>query len=200
MGRSATDEAPDLGLSTGPQDPTRAGADPAADQLFHLVYNDLRAAAGRLMSRERPDHTLGPTALVHEAYLRLVGRGAAAGAPDRGQFFAVATRAMFEILVDHARRRSAEKRGGQRRRMPLLDHWLDRFERRDLDVVALHEAIERLAAVHERQARVVAMRFLLGMTNAEVARELGVSVGTVEGDWRIARAWLRRELEGAGRQ
>jgi RNA polymerase sigma factor (TIGR02999 family) len=154
--------------------------------------------AARLMDREDPDHTLQPSALVNEACLRLCGGRGLRDLPDRRHFFGAASRAMFEILVDHARSRGAEKRGRDRRRVPLLDHWLGRFERQDLDVIAVREALERLAALHERQGQVVTLRFLFGMSHAEVAEHLGVSVGTVENDWRIARAWLRRELGAAG--
>lgn len=192
-------DVPDSGDLTHILGAVNSGDESARERLFLAVYEELRAMAARLMDRERPDHTLQPTALVNEACLKLCGGQALRELPNRGHFFGAASRAMFEILVDHARRREAAKRGGAWRRTPLLDHWLGEFERQDLDILAVREALERLATFHERQSRVVSLRFVLGMSHAEIAELLGVSVGTVEGDWRIARAWLRRELGAADR-
>jgi RNA polymerase sigma factor (TIGR02999 family) len=161
-----------------------------------LVYDELRGlAAGILRQEGEPQQALQPTALVHEAYLRLDRDGCLGGAPNRSYFFGAAAHAMHEILVEHARRRRAEKRGGGRQRVPL-DDVLDCFERDNMDVVALHEALNELAGLNERQSQVVVLRFFGGYTVAEVAEQLGVSVSTVESDFRLARAWLHRQIRG----
>jgi RNA polymerase sigma factor (TIGR02999 family) len=161
-----------------------------------LVYDELRRVAARVMQRERPDHTLSPTAVVHEAVIRLMGEEVFERAEDRGFLFAAAARAMREVLIDHARRRSAGRRGGGRRRIPL-DSVVDYFEEQGVDIVAVHEALDRLAALNERQAQVMTLRYFGGMTVPEAATALGVSVVTVERDWRLARAWLAGQLGGA---
>jgi RNA polymerase sigma factor (TIGR02999 family) len=171
----------------------RAGSEAARDRLFRLVYDELRQAAGRLMGRERADHTLQPTALVNEALLRLLDQDVLRQSDGRAYFFAAASRAMRQVLVDHARTRSASKRGGGRGRVPL-DEALAWMEEQQLDVLDLHEGLERLAALHERQARVVEMRFFGGFKVEEVAEALGVSVSLVEGDLRKASAFLRARL------
>ena len=148
-----------------------------------------------LMRRERPDHTLSPTAVVHEAVIRLLGEAVFDKAADRSFLFASAARAMREVLIDHARRRAADRRGGGRRRVPL-DAVVDYFEEQGLDVVAVHEALDRLAELDGRQAQVMTLRYFGGMTVPEVAAALGVSVVTVERDWRLARAWLAGQLGG----
>ena len=145
------------------------------------------------MRRERTDHTLSPTAVVHEAVIRLLGGAVFDNAPDRGYLFASAARAMREVLIDHARRRAADRRGGGRRRVSL-DAVLDYFEGQGLDIVEVHEALDRLAERDERQAQVMTLRYFGGMTVHEVAAALGVSVVTVERDWRLARAWLVGQL------
>jgi RNA polymerase sigma factor (TIGR02999 family) len=172
-----------------------AGGDAtAASRLFPLVYDDLRAIAGNLMRRERHGHTLQPTAVVHEAFLRLAG-SADISWESRAHFLNIAARAMRQLLVDHARAREAAKRGGDVPRI-TLDSALDLASGGgpDVDVLALHEALERLAAEHERPARVVEMRFFGGLTAEEAAHVLGVSVPTVNDDWALARAWLHRLL------
>ena len=151
--------------------------------------------AGALMQRERPGHTLQPSALVNEAMVRLLEGSALNRSADRGYFFAAAAQAMRQVLVDHARRRRAAKRDGGRRRVPL-DQVLQYFDDRRLDVLALHEALDRLMTLDERQGLVVSLRFFAGLSAPEVADVLDVSVGTIEGDWRIARAWLRGQLGG----
>lgn len=178
-------------------DAARAGRPGARDQLVELVYDHLRGLAGGLLAPETRSQTLQPTALVHEAFLRLQAGGALAGAPDRRYLFAAAVRAMRRILVEHARRRRAAKRGGAWQRVPL-DDLLDHVERQDLDVVALHEALDDLAAVDEREAEIVQLHFFGGLPFAEIAELLGVSLSTVEKDFRHARSWLRRRL-GDGR-
>jgi RNA polymerase sigma factor (TIGR02999 family) len=176
----------------------RAGDERARDELVVLVYDELRRVASRLMRRERSDHTLSPTAVVHEAVIRLLGEEVFDRAADRSYLFASAARAMREVLIDHARRRSAGRRGGGRRRVPL-DAVVDYFEGQGLDVVAVHEALGRLAELDARQAQVMTLRYFGGMTVPEVAAALGVSVVTVERDWRLARAWLAGQLGGADR-
>jgi RNA polymerase sigma factor (TIGR02999 family) len=173
----------------------RAGDEGARSELLALIYDELRRVASRLMRRERPDHTLSPTAVVHEAVIRLLGEAIFDRAGDRGFLLASAARAMREVLIDHARRRAAGRRGGGRRRVPL-DSMVDYFEEQDLDIVRVHEALDRLAERDERQAQVMTLRYFGGMTVAEVAAALGVSVVTVERDWRVARAWLVGQLGG----
>jgi RNA polymerase sigma-70 factor, ECF subfamily len=174
----------------------RAGDERARGELIALIYDELRRVASGLMRRERPDHTLPPTAVVHEAVIRLLGEGVFDRAADRSFLFAAAARAMREVLIDHARRRAAGRRGGGRRRVPL-DLVVDYFEEQDLDIVRVHEALDRLAERDERQAQVMTLRYFGGMTVAEVAAALGVSVVTVERDWRVARAWLVGQLGGS---
>ena len=175
----------------------RAGSPGARDQLVALVYDELRRLGGDLLRRERPGHTLQPTALVHEAVLRLFRPDALSAAQGRAQFLAAAARAMRQVLVDHARRRAADKRGGDRERLPL-DDVLDHFAEQHLDLLAIHEALTRLAGLHERQSQVVELRFFGGYTVEEIAGQLAVSVSTVESDFRKATAFLRGRLsEGA---
>jgi RNA polymerase sigma factor (TIGR02999 family) len=171
----------------------RAGDHEARGELLALVYEELRQVASRLMLRERTDHTLSPTAVVHEAVIRLLGDAVFDKATDRNFLFASAARAMREVLIDHARRRSSDRRGGGRRRVPL-DAVVDYFEGQGLDVVAVHEALDRLADLDGRQAQVMTLRYFGGLTVTEVAAALGVSVVTVERDWRVARAWLAGQL------
>jgi RNA polymerase sigma factor (TIGR02999 family) len=175
----------------------RAGDERARGELIALVYDELRRVASGLMRRERPDHTLSPTAVVHEAVIRLLGSGVFDKAADRRYLFASAARAMREVLIEHARRRAADRRGGGRRRIPL-DRVLAYFEEQEVDVIALHEALDRLAEWNERQSRVMTLRYFGGLTMPEVAATLGVSVVTVERDWRLARAWLGGQLRGGG--
>src|SRR5215217_5152497 len=161
-------------------------------RLLPLVYEDFRALALRHLARERAGHTLQPTALVHEAYLKLVDQ-TRVNWQGRTHFFAVGAQAMRRILVEHARSRRREKRGGDRQRMEL-DEAAALAPERGVDLLDLDEALKRLEALDERQARVVELRFFGGMNMEEVALTLGVSKRTAEGDWRMARAWLHREL------
>ncbi len=149
--------------------------------------------AGDLMRRERPDHTLRPTALVHEAYLRLVDASPASPWENRAHFFGIAARAMRQILVDHARERSALKRGGGLQRI-TLDEPLAAADALDLDILAVHDALDKLAVLDERMARGVELRVFAGLTMTEVAEVLGVSKRTADGDWSVARKWLAKEL------
>jgi len=176
-----------------------AAAAPSTEELFHAVYDELRKLARAFMAGERRDHTLQPTALVHEAYLRLVDQSGASW-QGRAHFFAVAARVMRNVLVDHARAHGREKRGGGWRRVTLADGvapWtaggLDREQ-----LLALDQALEKLARLDEREARIVEMRFFSGLTVAEIAEVLSLSKRTVEADWTHARAWLLRELSGGG--
>jgi RNA polymerase sigma-70 factor, ECF subfamily len=162
-------------------------------ELLPLVYDELRKVASHLMRRERSDHTLSPTAVVHEAVLRLLGDVNFA-TMDRNYLQAAAARAMREVLIDHARRRAADRRGGGWHRVPI-DAVVDYFNSQNLNIVAVHEALDKLAVVDERLSQVITLRYFGGMTVPEVARALGVSVVTVERDWRLGRAWLRGQLQ-----
>jgi RNA polymerase sigma factor (TIGR02999 family) len=172
---------------------TRAGDVHARGELVARIYDELRQVASRMMKRERVDHTLSPTAIVHEALLRMLGEEVLERAPDRHFVFAAAARAMREILVDHSRYRAAAKRGGRWQRVSF-DHVLDYFEAQKLDVSELHEAVGRLTALDERQGQVITLRYFGGMTMPEVAQSLGVSLATAERDCRLARAWLYGEF------
>jgi RNA polymerase sigma-70 factor (ECF subfamily) len=173
----------------------RGGDEEARGELLALVYDELRRVASRLMRRERVDHTLSPTAVVHEAVIRLLGESVFEKAADRSFLLGAAARSMREVLIDHARGRAAGRRGGGRRRV-ALDSVVDYFEGQGLDVVAVHEALDRLAELDARQAQVMTLRYFGGMTVPEVAAALGVATVTVERDWRLARAWLAGELGG----
>lgn len=168
----------------------------AFDRLLPLVYEELRGVAGRQMARERPGHTLSATALVHEAYLKLVGQDRVEWA-GRSHFFAVASQAMRRVLVNYAEARRAGKRGGGSAHLPLDAVEVLTPAQAD-DVLDLDEAMERLATFNPRGARVVECRFFGGMSHPEIAEVLGVSEPTVRRAWAAARAWLRREL-GDGR-
>jgi len=173
---------------------TLAGGDQAAAAaLFELVYPDLRALAGSYFRRQPSDHTLQPTALVHEAYLRLIDQSHAQW-NSRAHFFAVAAMAMRQVLVNHARKRSSLKRGGDRRRQSLEAGVRAASGMSVTDLIALNEAMNALAALDERKSRVVELRIFGGLTMDEIAHVLGVSKTTVEGDWRLARAWLAKRL------
>ena len=168
------------------------GDDSAVNRLMPLVYDELRALAESYLQKERPDHTLQATALVHEAYVRLIKQEDVEW-KNRAHFFAVAAQAIRRILVDHARGRQRAKRGGEHQRV-RLDEEVALVQGRDLDMLALDAALEKLAALHQRQAQIVELRFFGGLSLKEVARFVGVSPRTVDGDWSMARAWLRREL------
>jgi RNA polymerase sigma-70 factor, ECF subfamily len=167
----------------------------APDQRFELLYAKLHELATRAMAGERKGHTLQPTALLHEAWLRLAMRGEISPDADGARLVHAVARAMIQVLIEHARRRKAEKRGGKRRRVPL-DSVLDHCAEHRLDTQELYDALGALARVHERQATIITLRFLGAFTVNEVAEVLGVSEGTVENDYRLARAWLRRRLKG----
>lgn len=170
----------------------RAGDRDALDRLFPLVYDALRGIAHRQLRGEQPDRTLGTTALVHEAYLKLVDQSRVQWT-DRGHFFAMAARAMRRILVDQARRRGALKRGAAPRRVSLTDLPLAVEERADA-LIALDDALTQLSEVDERLGRVVECRFFGGLTEEETAEALGVTDRTVRRDWIKAKGWLQRVL------
>lgn len=164
----------------------------AADDLMPVLYHEFRDLAASYLRREGPGHTLQPTALVHEAFMKLIDQ-TRVDWKGRTHFFAVGAQVMRRILVDHARRRLRDKRGGGRQRVELTDD-ITISRERDADVLAVDEALDKLQSIDPRQAKVVELRFFGGMTVAEVAESLGVSKRTVEADWTHARAWLRREL------
>ena len=173
------------------------GGDPrAAGELLPLVYEELRAMAGQMMRAERPGHTLQPTALVHEAWLK-IDRAADGGIDvrDRQHFLAVAATAMRQVLVNHARDRRAQKRGGDAVRVPLDEH-LDMLENRAGNLVELDDVLQQFAHAHPRPAQVVELRVFGGLTIEEAARVLGVADSTISEDWRFARVWLARRLPG----
>jgi len=170
------------------------GNRPAAEQLFGLLYDAFRGLAARYLKAERAGHTLSPTALVHEAYLKLVDQSRV-NWQGRTHFFAVGAQVMRRILVDHARGKGRVKRGGGRIRIQL-DEGLALSPQRDEDILAVDEALAKLAKVDPRQAAIVELRFFGGLSVAEVAEVLGLSKRTIEGEWTVARAWLRRELSG----
>ena len=164
----------------------------AIDRLLPLVYDELRALAGALMRHERDGHTLQPTALANEAFIRLIDQKSIDW-KNRAHFFALAAQAMRRVLVDHARARGAIKRGGDRRRIALAEDAAIELDQLD-DLLALDEALHKLAGLSERQARIVELRFFGGLSIEETAELIGVSPRTVKGDWRVSRAWLEREL------
>jgi RNA polymerase sigma-70 factor, ECF subfamily len=176
----------------------RAGSPDAKDRLIRAIYDELLKTARGLMRGERREHTLEPGALVHEAVLRLLSGEALAQIPDRRHLHTAAAQAMRQVLVDHARRRNASKREGHRARVPL-DEILESFHDQGLDVIDLHQALDRLAQAHPRQAQVVTLRFFGGLSIPEVAETVGVSDTTIETYWRFARAWLRGQLGGSER-
>ena len=169
------------------------GEESAVAELLPVVYDSLRALAGEFFRHERADHTLQPTALVHEVCVRLLG-SADANWENRAHFFAVAARAMRQVLADHARSRNAVKRGGRGRKRITLSGLKTPPTTSQVDLVALDEALGKLGGIDPRQCRIVELRFLAGLSVDDTARVLGVSSPTVKREWRMAKAWLRREL------
>jgi RNA polymerase sigma-70 factor, ECF subfamily len=169
----------------------------AREKLIPLIYEDLRQRARRQMGRERRGHTLQTTALIHEAYMRLVGAAPVAW-EGRNHFFAIAARMMRRILVDHARSKRSLKRGGAGRPVSLDEELLVSPPRR-LDLVSLDEALQALTALDQRKGRVVELRYFGGLSVEETAEVLKVSPRTVKGDWQFAKVWLLREMGGEGR-
>lgn len=171
----------------------RQGSQEAANRLVPLIYSELRRMAGAYMRGERPGHTLQATALVNEAYMRLVG-GQPVEWQNRAHFFATAAHTMREVLLDYARRVRADKRGGSDARRVEIDEALcivpDKLE----DVIAIDEALERLDRIDPRQSRIVELRFFAGLNVEETAEVMGVSPKTIKREWRSAKAWLHREM------
>ena len=174
----------------------RQGDPLAVERLFPLVYDELHRIAHRQLGRERSDHTLTTTALVHEAYLKLVDQSRARWS-ERSQFFAIAARAMRRILVDYARQHLADKRGGRRERVVLDGEILSLDQRADA-LLAVDEALERLRVVDERASRVVECRFFGGYNDVETAEALGITDRTVRRDWLRAKSWLYEALREEG--
>jgi RNA polymerase sigma factor (TIGR02999 family) len=168
----------------------------AARDLLPLVYDELRRLAASYMRRQPAGHTLQATALVHEAYMRLVGQTEVRW-ESRAHFFAVAATAMRQILANHARAKGAVKRGGKRM-LVTLSEAVDPATGPEIDLLVLHDALEKLTALDEQQSRVVELRFFGGMTGEEIASVLDISPATVKREWRAARAWLNAELERNG--
>ena len=164
----------------------------ALEELMPMVYDELRLLAQRYLRRERDGHTLETSALVNEAYMKLLGQNRVAW-QGRSHFYAIAAQTMRRILVDHARSHSYQKRGGEARKLPL-DEALQVAAERPPDLVALDQALDRLAEVDVERAHLVELRFFGGLTHPEIAEVLGVSLSTVERQWRLARAWLYRQL------
>ena len=169
------------------------GDQTALDKLIPIVYDELRRQAANYMRRERPGQSLQTTALVHEAYLRLVDQQAVEW-QNRNHFFAIAAHVMRRVLVDHARRHQAVKRGGNDLKLLPLDDTEAARDVEEIDLVSLDQALERLALLDEQQSRVVELRFFSGLSVEETAEVLNVSARTVKREWRVAKAWLLREL------
>lgn len=165
----------------------------ALDALTPLVYDELRRLAGRYLRRERADHTLQSTALVHEAYMRLIDQRNVKW-QNRAQFFGLAAELIRRILVDHARAKQAAKRGGSAVKL-TLDEALDASAGRDLELVRLDDALKTLAEVDSQQSKIVELRYFAGLTIEETAEALGISPATVKRDWVVAKAWLRRQMD-----
>jgi len=173
---------------------TRGDRD-ALDALVPVVYGELRRMAARYLRRERPEHTLQPTALVHEAFLKLIDQREVRW-QNRAHFFGVSAQLMRRILVDHARERAAGKRGGGRSHVPFEDV-LAIGASNQIDIITVDDALHRLAAIDPDQVRLVELRFFAGLTIDETAEVLGWSSGSVKREWTVAKAWLQRELSGA---
>jgi RNA polymerase sigma factor (TIGR02999 family) len=183
---SASQNVTDLLINWG------EGDKEALDQLVPLVYEELRRQAARYLRRERVGHTLQTTALIHEAYLRLVDQTNVRW-QNRAQFFGIAAKLMRRILVDHARTKKRAKRGGSDVRVSFTEAKISE-KVQELDVVALDEALDRLAEIDEQQSKIVELRFFSGLTVEETAEVLAISPATVKRDWSVAKAWLHREI------
>ncbi len=170
------------------------GGKDSFDKLFQYVYGELRRRASVYLKNERQGHTLQTTALVNEAYMKLIDKGEIEY-EDRNHFYAIAAQAMRRILVDHARSRKSKKRGGKEENLPLEEARYVSSNERPVDLLALDEALNKLAKFDERQAKLVELKYFGGMTLDETAEVLDVSRETVKRDWKIARSWLRHQLE-----
>ena len=190
-------DSPDPAFLTAILDQVPAEERSSVERVLPPLYEELRRIAGQLFAAQPPNHTLQPTAVVHEAYLKLADR-VDVHWRDRQHFLALAAKVMRELLADYARRRNADKRGGDRARLTLVDDVVPSASA-EIDLVAFHDALERLAALNPRHATIVEMRCLAGLGSQEVADALGVSRRTIELDWRAAQAWLQGELAGRDR-
>jgi RNA polymerase sigma factor (TIGR02999 family) len=168
------------------------GRSGAADELLGLVYNELRRIAGGYMRRERPNHTLQATALVHEVYMQLVDQ-TRVDWKNRAHFFGVAAQLMRRILVEHARGHNAQKRGGAVSKISL-EEVVNHLPQKELTLVALDDALQELERLDPRQSRIVELRFFGGLTTEETSEVMGISTATIEREWRSARAWLHSQL------
>jgi RNA polymerase sigma factor (TIGR02999 family) len=169
------------------------GDQAALEKLMPLVYSELRRLASNYLRRERGEHTLQPTALVNEAYLKLVNQRNAKW-QNRAHFFGISAQLMRRILVDHARQHRAVKRGGSEQQRISITSAEKLVEQPEIDILALNEALEELARMDEQQSRIVELKFFGGLAIEEIAEVLGIGHATVERDWKLARAWLRRQL------
>jgi RNA polymerase sigma factor (TIGR02999 family) len=177
----------------------RDGDGEALDRLLPIVYDELRSVARAQLRNENPGHTLGATALVHEAYIRLTGRNEI-DPKDRSHFFAIAAQSMRRVLIDHARIRGAQKRGSGQVALSLEHAGALLTDDGSGELLIIDEALERLATANPRAAQVVERRFFAGLTLDETAESLGLSKKTVQRDWTLARAWLQKEIERLGNQ
>lgn len=171
----------------------QAGDPSARDQLLEIVYGELRHQAARYLRRERPDHTLQPTALVHEAYLQLIDQSSVSW-ESRTHFFGVAAHLMRRILVDHARAHRAEKRGSGQEQL-ALDDAIGVPQNKDVNILALNDALDELERMDEQQSRIVELRYFGGLSIEETATVTGVSPATVKREWAMAKAWLQHQLK-----
>src|SRR6185369_15679335 len=174
-------------------DAMRQGDQVAFEKLLPLVYDELHRIAGRYMARQQHGHTLQTTGLIHEAYLRMANQEEKRW-ENRAHFFAVAATVMRHILVDHARARQRDKRGGDALKVSL-DEAIAKADDRALEITALDDALKTLATFDQQQSRIVELRFFGGLTMEEIAEAIGISLSTVEREWRAARAWLGRQLK-----
>jgi RNA polymerase sigma-70 factor, ECF subfamily len=169
----------------------------SADVLLSLVYDELRRIARQYLRKERSDHTLQPTALVHEAYMKLIDISDVSW-QDRAHFFAVASNVMRHILVDHARARATDKRGGEAQRIALEDAISFSDNKNDIDLLALDEAMKQLAEFDATQSKIVELRFFGGLTIEETAHVLAISPATIKREWTMAKAWLFKRMRDKG--
>ncbi|MEQ1922293.1 MAG: sigma-70 family RNA polymerase sigma factor [Pyrinomonadaceae bacterium] len=176
----------------------RSGGEDAMNELLPLVYDELRRLAGSYLRRERGNHTLQPTALVHEAYIRLMTAQAAMEWQDRAHFFGISARLMRQVLIDHARTKGRLKRGGEHMAQIDLDAAVSFDARNQLDAIAIDEALTQLESLDERQARIVEMKFFAGMQIEEIAEVLQVSPATVKREWTSAKLFLSNALSTTG--
>ena len=172
----------------------QSGNKDALDAMFPLVYDELRRLAASRLRNERDDHTLQPTALVHEAYMRLIEQHSQTW-QNRAHFFGLAAEMMRRILVNHAVKRNADKRFGNQTRL-ALDEMIDFTQGHDVNLIKLDEAMTTLAGFDPKQTKIVELKFFGGLTNEEIAEVLGISDSTVKREWRVAKAWLHEQLKG----